>query len=54
MCAAEWELRYEWATTELRRQREFHLEARAYSKFQEAKPWNSVLLNAFDSFEGVQ
>ena len=44
---ADWELRMEWATTERRRRREFHAKVPALSQYDEAKPWNSVLLAAF-------
>ena len=47
VCMADWELRMEWATTERRRRREFHAKVPSLSQYDEAKPWNSVLLAAF-------
>ena len=47
VCTADWELRMEWAITERRRLREFHVKVPMLSQYDESKPWNSVLLAAF-------
>ena len=53
-CQAEWQLRFEWAVQERRRQAAFHAECPSLSKFNPEKPWNSVLLAAIQGVESLQ
>ena len=53
-CTAELELRYEWAVTEKRRQREFHSTCPMFTKYDPSLPWNSILLSAFQGVGSVQ
>ena len=53
-CQAEWELRFEWAVQERRRQAAFHEECPALSKYDPGHAWNSVLLAAFRGSESLQ
>ena len=46
-CQADWEIRFEWAVHEYRRQREFHGESPGASFYDPVRPWNSVLLATF-------
>ena len=52
-CQAEWQLRFEWAKKELRRQRRFHAENPGLSYYKPEMPWNSVLRSAVKSLESI-
>ena len=55
ICAqADWEFRHEFAPTELRRQRLFHATNPGMSSWDEAMPWNSVLLAGTTGLEAMQ
>ena len=53
-CLAEWEFRFEFATEELARQKEFHTMNPGWSRFDPSKPWNTVLMAGIKGIEAMQ
>jgi hypothetical protein len=53
-CLAEWEFRFEFATEELARQKEFHAANPGLSRFDPSKPWNTVLMAGIKGIEAMQ